>query len=193
MNDADVVSADLLRRARAGDAGALGALLNDHRDYLRRLANRQLDSRLNARLDASDLVQQTCLSVHKRIEEFDGHDLPQFLAWLRQVHEHNVQNAIRDQLHAAKRQAGREEPLGDRDPERSQATPSQLASRDEEAARMQAAVERLPADEQQALRLRYLEGRTLEDVSREMELTKDAVVWLIKRGMKQVRKSLESK
>lgn len=191
MNDSAAVSADLLRRARAGDPAALGALLNDHRDLLRRLADQQLDSRLNARLDASDLVQQTCLSVHKRIAEFEGHDLPQFLAWLRQVHEHNIQNAIRDQLHAAKRQAGRDEQLGHRDPERFQATPSQLAARDEEAARLQTAIDQLPAEEQQALRLRYLEGRTLEDVSREMGLTKDAVVWLIKCGMKHVRQQLQ--
>jgi RNA polymerase sigma-70 factor (ECF subfamily) len=191
VNDADAVSADLLRRARGGDADALGRLLNDHRDFLRRLANQQLDSRLNARLDASDLVQQTCLSVHKRIEEFEGGDLPQFLAWLRQVHEHNIQNAIRDQLHAAKRQAGREEQLGNRDPEHLQTTPSQLAARDEEARRLQAAIEQLPADEQQALRLRYLDGRTLADVSREMGLTRDAVVWLIKRGMKQIRQDLK--
>jgi RNA polymerase sigma-70 factor (ECF subfamily) len=191
VNDADAVSAELLQRARAGDAEALGVLLNDHRDFLRRLANQQLDCRLNARLDASDLVQQTCLSVHKRIEEFNGQDLPQFLAWLRQVHEHNIQNAIRDQLHAARRQVDREEPLGERDPEYFQSTPSQLAARDEEALRLQAAIEQLPADERQALRLRYFDGRTLDDVSRDMGITKDAAVWLIKCGMKGVRKSLE--
>ncbi len=190
MNEADAISADLLRRARHGDAAALGELLNGHRDYLRRLALGQLDSRLNARLDASDLVQQTCLSVHKRIAEFSGDDVPQFLAWLRQVHEHNIQNAIRDQLHVHKRDASREEPIGPREPALPQPTPSQLAARDEESARLAHAIAQLPTDQQQALRLRYLEGRTLEDVSRELGITRDALVWLMKQGMKEVRRIL---
>lgn len=190
MNDADAALANLIRRAREGDASSLGELLDAYRDYLRRLAAQQIDSRLHARLDASDLVQQTCLSVHKRIEEFHGDDVPQFLAWLRQVHDHNIQNAIRDQLHAGKRDAARDEQLGERDLQRDQATPSQVAVQNDEAARLTQAISQLPADEQQALRLRYLEGRTLEEVSREMGLTRDAVVWLMKRGMKQVRRTM---
>ena len=192
MNDADAALANLIQRARAGDASSLGELLDAYRDYLRRLAAQQIDSRLHARLDASDLVQQTCLSVHKRIEEFQGDDVPQFLAWLRQVHDHNIQNALRDQLRAGKRNAGREERLGERELQRDQATPSQIAVQNEETARLSQAIGQLPADEQQVLRLRYLDGRTLEEVSREMGLTRDAVVWLMKRGMKQVRRTLDS-
>lgn len=192
MNESDAVLVELIHRARNGDREALGELLNGQRDLLRALARQQLDPRLGARLDASDLVQQTCLSVHKRIAEFQGDEVPQFVAWLKEVHEHNIRNAVRDQLQAQKRAAGREEPLAERDVHAArQTSPSRQAMRGEEAVRLSKALANLPGDEQQALRLRYLEGRTLADVCDEMGLTKDALVWLMKRAMGNVKKQLD--
>src|SRR5688500_2620695 len=69
----------LLDRARTGDAAAVGELLEAHRPLLKFLAMRYLDGPLGARLDASDLVQQTCLSVWGRIAQFDGHDPAAFV------------------------------------------------------------------------------------------------------------------
>lgn len=192
MNDSDAAIVDLIRRARAGDREALGDLLDAHRDYLRGVAEQLLNPRIAARIDASDVVQQTCLSIHKRIGEFDGEDVAQFVAWLRQVHERNIQNVVRDQLHAQKRAAGRDEPLVDRDvPAARQTSPSRRAMRGEEAVRLSEALAKLPEDEQQALRLRYLEGRTLGEVCQDMGLTKDALVWLMKRAMKKVKDELD--
>lgn len=191
MNESDAAIVDLIRRARAGDREALGELLDAHRGYLRDLAQKLLNPRVAARIDASDVVQQTCLSIHKRIAEFQGDDAAQFVAWLRQVHERNIQNVVRDQQ-AQKRAAGRDEPLADRDvrAER-QSSPSRRAMRGEEAVRLANALAHLPEEERQALRLRYLEGRTLAEVCDEMGLTKDALVWLMKRAMGNVRKLLD--
>lgn len=192
MNDSDAAIVDLIRRARAGDREALGELLDAHRGYLRGVADKLLNPRVAPRIDASDVVQQTCLSIHKRIAEFDGDDAAQFVAWLRQVHERNIHNAVRDQLHTQKRAAARDEPLVDRDVQAArQTSPSRRAIRGEEAVRLSNALANLPDDEQQALRLRYLEGRTLAEVCDEMELTKDALVWLMKRAMANVRKQLD--
>jgi RNA polymerase sigma-70 factor, ECF subfamily len=186
--DSDSVIRELLQRARAGDQAALGELLENYRGHLRILAENLLDDRAAGRIDASDLVQQTCLSVHKQIAEFDGKDAPQFAAWLRQIHERNVRNAVRDQLRAAKRDVTREERLADRDFHAAgQATPSQHAVRNEESDRLARAIAQLADDEQEALRRRYLEGQSLAEVADAMGLTKDALVWLMKRGMKNVK------
>jgi RNA polymerase sigma-70 factor, ECF subfamily len=191
VNDSDAAIVDLIRRARAGDREALGELLDAHRGYLRGVAEKLLNPRIAARIDASDVVQQTCLSIHKRIGEFDGEDAAQFVAWLRQVHERNIQNVVRDQLRAQKRAAARDEPLADLDaPAARQTSPSRRAMRGEEAVRLSEALAKLPQNEQQALRLRYLEGRTLGEVCLEMGLTKDALVWLMKRAMKKVKDDL---
>ena len=50
-------SADLLAQARGGDRSALDSLLNRDRERLRRMVEIRLDTRLQARLDASDVVQ----------------------------------------------------------------------------------------------------------------------------------------
>src|SRR5580704_8652172 len=83
--ESDAVNRELIKRARGGDHAALGELLEKYRRYLWGLADRMLDDRAAARIDASDVVQQTCLSVHKQITEFEGHDDAQFVAWLRQI------------------------------------------------------------------------------------------------------------
>ena len=53
----------LVSRAKQGDAQALGILLEQHRGYLKVLAQRVLDGKRNTRLDASDAVQQTFQNV----------------------------------------------------------------------------------------------------------------------------------
>jgi RNA polymerase sigma-70 factor (ECF subfamily) len=189
--DSDAVNGELLARARAGDREALGELLEHNRGYLRNLADRLLDDRLGRRIDASDLVQQTCLSVHKQIGEFVGHDAAQFAAWLRQIHERNIRNAVRDQLHTEKRAISREESPADGDAQViGQTTPSQHAVRREESVQLANAIAQLVADEQEALRRRYLEGQSVAEISAAMGLSKDALARLFKRAMKNVKRHL---
>lgn len=182
---------DLLKLAQSGDQAALGELLEKYRGHLRHLAENLLDDRAAGRLDASDIVQQTCLSVHKQIAEFEGKDAAQFAAWIRQIHERNVRNAVRDQLHAGKRAINREVRLAERDVHAAgQSSPSQQVVRNEESERLARAIVQLPEDEQEVLRRRYLEGQSLVEVASAMGLTKDALVWLMKRAMKNVKQHL---
>src|SRR5262249_39082180 len=146
-----------------------------------------LDDRAAARIDASDVVQQTCLSVHRQIADFAGQDPAQFAAWLRQIHERNIHNAARDQLRAAKRAINREGPLAAAALQAArQTTPSQHGVRDEDSVRLARAIGQLPVDEREALRRRYLEGQSLVEVADAMKLTKDGLVWLMKRAMKNL-------
>lgn len=183
----------LLRRAHAGDRDAVGELLEAYRPYLRVLAQRQLDRRLAGRLDASDLIQQTCLSVHRRIAEFEGQDGPDFIAWLRRVHENNIQNAIRDHLNTQKRGVSREvapEPgtAGDRYEAVSQEpSPSQRLLAGESAASLARALEQLPDDQREAVRLRYLEGWPLARIAEQLGRSREAAAGLLKRGLQNLR------
>ncbi|HEV8067612.1 MAG TPA: RNA polymerase sigma factor [Planctomycetaceae bacterium] len=187
----DDVNRQLLARARAGDRGALGELLENNRDYLRNLADRLLDDRIGRRIDASDVVQQTCLSVHKQIGEFVGQDAAQFAAWLRQIHERNIRNAVRDQLHTEKRAISREERLPDGDAHAiRQTTPSQHVVRREESAKLAKAIGQLVEDEREALHRRYLEGQSVAEIAAAMGLSKDALARLFKRAMKNVKRQL---
>ena len=63
MENNSAESVDLLERARAGDREALNALLARHRERLRRMVEMRLDTRLQARMDASDVVQEAYVDV----------------------------------------------------------------------------------------------------------------------------------
>ena len=187
----DAVNRELIERARVGDRAALGELLEKYRGFLQGLADKLLDDRAAGRFDASDIVQQTCLSVHRQIAKFDGHDDAQFAAWLRQIHERNILNAARNQLHAGKRAIDREKRVSDAEAYAArQTTASQHLVRSEESARLARAIAQLPHDEQEALRRRYLEGESMLEIASALGLTKDALVWLMKRAMTSLRQSL---
>ena len=187
----EAVNRELIDRARGGDPAALGELLQNYRGYLWGLADRMLDDRAAARLDASDIVQQTCLSVHKQITEFEGQDPAQFAAWLRQIHERNIRNVARNELHAGKRAIDREKRVSDGDVHAArQATASQQVVRSEESARLTRAIALLPPHEQEALRRRYLDGESMVEIAAAMGLTKDALIWLMKRAMTSLREHL---
>jgi RNA polymerase sigma-70 factor (ECF subfamily) len=188
---------DLLQQARAGDAQAAGLLLERYRPYLRVIAQRLLDEQLAARIDASDLVQQTCLSVLGRLPQFDGVGEAAFIAWLRTVHENNIRDAIRDHLHAQKRAAGREVsydtgPLAAAEQAALRASsPSQRVMQGERAVELAAALQQLPDDQREAVRLRYLEGRSLAEIAERTGRSTVAAAGLVKRGLMQLRKIMK--
>jgi RNA polymerase sigma-70 factor (ECF subfamily) len=186
----------LIQRACEGDSDALGQLLEQHRPYLRMLAQRMLDARVTPRIDASDVVQQTCLSVYRKIADFQG-DQTQFLAWLRQIHERNIQNAYRDHVQLQKRSVQREQTVDQTAWSVSQlapsltSSPSQRLMMDERSVQLAAAIDQLTDEQATAIRLKFLEGCPVREVAHRMDRSVDAVGALIRRGLVQLKKILE--
>src|SRR5438552_13878715 len=75
----------LLQEARGGDDAALGSLLELYRRYLTLLARVQIGQRLQGKVDASDLVQETFLEAHRNFPRFRGTGEAQLVRWLRQI------------------------------------------------------------------------------------------------------------
>ena len=91
----DAVAADkLLRLARQGDREALGRLLEAQRAALHRLAEGQLGERIEVRVAASDIIQQTFLEAHRSFEQFAGQDARELAAWLQGILDHKVAGEI---------------------------------------------------------------------------------------------------
>ena len=188
---------ELVRRAREGEQPALGKLLEGYRGYLRVLAEREIGPQLQRRISASDLVQQTFLSAWRNFGEFAGADAGQFLAWLRKIHERNIRDTLRDQVFAQKRAVGREQPLHPGSsaddghlPDTRSISPSARAMLDEAAVRLARALEKLPDEQREAVRLRHLEGWSLGAIATHLGRSKLAVAALLKRGLAAVRKQL---
>src|SRR5947209_6290605 len=99
---------DLLRRARAGDARALGDLLAAHRDRLRLMVRLRLDRRLQARIDPSDVVQEACREAVGRFPDYARDAAMPFFLWLRFLTAQQILVLHRHHLGTQARDAGRD-------------------------------------------------------------------------------------
>ena len=179
----------------ACDGGFRPEDLERYRVLLHLKARHQLDPRLQGKLDASDVVQETLLLAHQKFSQFRGRSEPQLVAWLRIILKNTLaatarrfqvgaRNVAREQLletgveaaarHKAASSAG-------------QTTPDEQALRNEQLGRLTAALTALPPDQRRAIELHHLEGRSVAEVADRMHKSRDAVVGLLFRGLKKLR------
>lgn len=180
------------------DREAMDRLLALYRPVLRLLAEQLLAPEVTRREDASDIVQRTVLEAFQAIEQFHGGTEAEFSAWIKQILRRNVVNAERDHQ-AAKRDIRREERInqgGDSvsvtwwQLQGSVAPPSQVLIKAEAAIELALALEQLPEAQRDAVSLRHLEGRTLDEIAATMERTPSAVAGLLRRGLQTLRDRL---
>src|SRR5262245_39565819 len=103
---------ELLRRSAAGDRAARGALLQRHRGRLRRMVAVRLDARLGARLDPSDVVQETLAEADRRLDDYLRERSLPFYPWLRRLAGEKLADQHRRHVRAARRSVTREEGPG---------------------------------------------------------------------------------
>jgi RNA polymerase sigma-70 factor (ECF subfamily) len=179
---------------------AAGWPLERYREYLRVLARLQLDARLQAKLDASDLVQQTLLKAHEKRDQFRGRTEAELAAWLRQILANQLAEAAR-RFGTAGRDVGLEHSLQDALNASASCleawlvqeatSPSQQAAHNEEVLRLSAALARLPEDQQRAVELHHLKGLPAAEVAKLMGKSTRSVAGLLLRGVKGLRRLLK--
>jgi RNA polymerase sigma-70 factor (ECF subfamily) len=199
-NSADSVA--LIERARAGDREALEALLARHRDRLRRMVEIRLDTRLQARLDASDVVQDAYVEVAQRLDEYlRDPKLPLFL-WLRLVVGERLLKLHRHHLGTQMRDAGREVSLfrGALPAASSAAlaaqllgkhtSPTQAVVRAERILRLQEALNTLDPVDREILSLRHFEELTAAEAAEVLGITESAAAKRYFRALKRLKEIL---
>jgi RNA polymerase sigma-70 factor (ECF subfamily) len=177
-----------------------GEFLERHRAYLRLLACTHLRSRPAAKLEASDIVQQTLLDAYAKRDHFRGLSEAELVAWLRQILKNNLLEAARNQCRD-KRDVRREQPLAggiDESFSRTdqwllavQTSPSQQAVRQEDLSRLSQALTELPEPQREAIMLHHLQGLKLAEVAREMDRSEASVAGLLFRGLAKLHALLE--
>jgi RNA polymerase sigma-70 factor (ECF subfamily) len=103
-------TAQLIHLARRGDPTARDRLLDRHRPRLRRMVRLHLDPRLGARVDPSDVVQDTLAEAARRLEEYLRRLPLPFYPWLRHIALDRLLDLRRRHLRARKRSVVREDP-----------------------------------------------------------------------------------
>ena len=192
--------ATLIPQAKEGSDVAMGALFDAYRGYLRLLAQMQISQRLSSKLAPSDVVQETFIQVKAGIREFRGNCERELVAWLRRILARTLADHVRLYEGTAKRSPHLEVRL-DNDLDRSSrclqralltkdSTPSQRASRREEAVLVADALERLPTHYRDVVVLRSFEERSFPEVADEMQRSVTSVKKLWARALERLQEEL---
>jgi RNA polymerase sigma-70 factor (ECF subfamily) len=171
---------DLLSRAIEGDRLAFDQLLAEHRDRVEYYVRLRLGDHLRQAVEVEDVLQETALRACRSIGSFRPQGDGSFLRWLKSVAEHVIlETASRARRHQAA-------PLVD---ERAAECPSQatLIERDERFDRLQAAFDRLPADERKVILLARLQGLPLALVAEKLGRSPAAAKQLLWRALRRLR------
>ena len=198
--DERVCQSDLVIRAAAGDVAALEQLLLARHDRLLRTIRRNLPIDMDRLVSPEDVLQETFADAFRYLGTLQSRDERGFGAWLTAIARNRVANA-RAAHRALKRGQGRAGVPIDADSgttavrmlemlARRTKSPRSVAGDREYVALMRQAIEDLPTDYQQVLRLRYVEQAEFAQIAREMNRGAGAVRMLALRALRHLRSLL---
>ncbi|MDR3636575.1 MAG: sigma-70 family RNA polymerase sigma factor [Isosphaeraceae bacterium] len=193
-------SHDLIERAHRGDQAARQQLLEYYRDYLRRMVAVRLDRRLAARIDPSDVVQETLVEAAGRLDEYLREQPIPFFAWLRQLAGEQVVDVHRRHVSAQRRSVTLEQQDADL-PDASadwlvrrlfaaDTSPSNHLMREERHERLKAALATLPQRDREVLVMRHLEQLSIAEIAAMLEIGEPAVKSRLLRALIRIRERM---
>ena len=184
----------------AADNVLSASKLEQFRHYLALLARMQIGPRYQAKIAASDIVQQTLIDAHQQREQFRGTTDGERAAWLKRMLSCNLADAFRA-AGRQKRDLSREQSIEQAIDmsctrlevwlEAVQTSPSGRAVHNEQLLRLAAALDKLLDAEREAVEWHHLHGCSLSEVSEHLGRSEAAVAGLLRRGLKKLRKELQ--
>lgn len=192
---------ELIAKATSGDPLALERLLLIHYTGLSRRVAARLPTSLQGVVSVEDVLQETFIQVFRGIGNFRPRSDRSFSAWLKRVAENRLRDSVKA-LRRKKRGGGFRQVHVAADEHGSSVadlaeilsagshTPSRSIARREGIQAVQVAMAALPQHYRQAIRLRYLEGRSLNQVAEAMQRSPGAVRGLIDRAKEKMRAAL---
>jgi RNA polymerase sigma-70 factor (ECF subfamily) len=187
MTETDAVA---VARARGGDSEAFRLLVERHSRSVYKVAFR-ITGRAE---DAEDVVQETFLKAYRQLERFE--ERASFGTWLHRI----AWNCSVDLLRSRpKREQAEEADTLEQLGSASQATatsagaptPERLMASVEVSDRVKEAMAKLSALERAAFVMRHYEGRTIDEISRALEIRENAAKHSIFRAVRKMRVALE--
>ncbi len=177
----------LLDAARLGDRQALDDLYARHAGRLLGFIRVSMSQPLAGRTSAEDILQETLLESARKIDSFEARGPFSFYRWLVEIARYKLSEARRAgraKKRALETRLATDAQLGN------SATPSRFAMADEGAARIEAALAKLPERQAEAVRLRYLGGLSLAETAERLESTQPAVKALVSRGLDALSRAM---
>ena len=188
---------NLLARVRQGDDQAIEELLARHRPLLLRFVGLRLDTRLNPRLDPSDVVQEAQLEVARQIRDYLRREPMPFWLWLHRTTYQNLVRLRRVHVGAARRSVERELALPDassillaRKLFADNPWPGQQLVDEEIRSRVREALTRLDEIDSEVLQLRAFEGLENDEVAQVLGLPPGTASKRYGRALLRLRQAL---
>lgn len=190
---------DLVDRLRKQDVEALGPYLELRRGHLLAYITRKLGPALRAKVEPEDLFQEVGASAITALPTYDMGDRDPF-GWLCQLADRRIVDAHRRFFEAEKRAAGREvagnAPAGKGSAQQaglidllvaSMTSPSMVFSRNARVMRMLGAIEQLPEDQREALRMRYVLGLPSKEIANRLGKSDGATRVMLTRSLDKLQ------
>jgi RNA polymerase sigma-70 factor (ECF subfamily) len=176
----------LLLDAIDGEPDARGFLLERLRPRIVLWLTARMSPKLRARVDPEDVAQQVLWEVHKGLDGFQGREPRRFLSWVFTIADHQIKDEA--DYHGAQKRQRR--PLQTF----TQTSPSLMAARKEQIVEVREAIEELPEDYREVIRLRRLEELDYELVAELMgRQSTNAVRVLYCRALKALAEILKKR
>jgi len=188
----------LLELAKCGDPIAFEELFRRHRAKLRQAIALRIDRRMAARVDASDVLQETYLEAFRRLPKYLHQERMPFSLWLRWIAREKLAALHRRHLGAKKRSATHEAPLMPADSSAQIVSmiagrgpsPSQELARAEMAEKVRIALGRLGVEERDLILWRHFEQLSIRDVAQLLQISETAAGKRYIRALDRLRKTL---
>ncbi len=198
MGDDPSETLELIERARAGDQSAFEELFDRHRGRLRKAIALRLDRRVAARVDASDVLQETYMEAFQRLPKYLLREEMPFYLWLHWIAREKVLALHRRHLGAEKRTVLHETPLIPVDTSAELVsgiigrvpTPSQELARMELADRLRKALGQLDEDERDLILWRHFEQLSAREMAQLLHITEAAASKRYIRTVERLRRLL---
>jgi RNA polymerase sigma-70 factor, ECF subfamily len=194
----------LLARAAAGDGAAARDLFAGHRSRLKRMVRLRLSRRLQGRVDDSDVLQEACLDVARRLPEYAADPKVPFFLWVRHLTGLKLAEIHRRHLGTQGRDASREIslhrgalPEADSVSLAAQllgqlTTPSQVAVRAELRLLVQDALAAMDPVDREVLALKHFEQLSVSEIAQVLGLSKAGAGSRYLRAIKRLREILSA-
>jgi RNA polymerase sigma-70 factor, ECF subfamily len=201
MSDQTQQTKALLDRAATGDESARRDLLERYRDFLRRMVAARLDRRLAARLDPSDIVQETLADASQQLDKYLGNPTVTFFGWLRMLAGNHIQIAHRQHLFAQRRTIHRESRTPGftdesaavlvRQSVANDTSPSNRLVRQERSEKVKEALAALSPHDREVLAMRYVEQLSMSEMADALGISEGGVKTRYLRALVRMRAILE--
>jgi RNA polymerase sigma-70 factor, ECF subfamily len=182
MDDAAAVA-----RVRSGEKDAFRLLVERHSQTIFRLAFRMMENEQ----DAEEIVQDTFLRAYRALDRFESR--ANFGTWIYRIAVNRCYDLLnqRKSRHQVHPKEELDEPVFiEQIPAKNPGPERSLLSCEIEV-RVRSAVEQLTAGERTAFVLRHLEGRSIEEIARMLNVRQGAAKNRVHRAVQKLRQQLQ--